>query len=249
MNISSLRKLTVLLAVASSIGSQGILRADLGDNNPSGVSGDFNGNVTTGCSYDPYTGSALRQITDIITPGAVGAYGLAFSRTMNSRSDLIGINFPFGKAAGWRHNYQWDIDPETVRNTSDPCHPIPAANQYVVRYPDGRKVKFVADGSNTWRSETHGIGDRFAPITVEEDDVSRCYLLLADGGKIRFKATLVAPPPPLCAMQIRPHIMTIPLNSFVRESLILMAAKHKLFVCPRKAFYKQSQLRNRLIAI
>lgn len=36
---------------------------------PVGVTGIFNGNVTTGCSYDPLTGSAHREITDIVSTG------------------------------------------------------------------------------------------------------------------------------------------------------------------------------------
>ena len=35
---------------------------------PVGVTGIFNGNVTTGCSYDPLGHSALRRIDDIVVP-------------------------------------------------------------------------------------------------------------------------------------------------------------------------------------
>jgi hypothetical protein len=38
------------------------LRAQIGNDNPTGPAGVFNGNVTTGCSYDPYTGNARRSI-------------------------------------------------------------------------------------------------------------------------------------------------------------------------------------------
>lgn len=60
------------------------VRAELGDTNPTGISGQFNGNVTTGGSYDSYTWNATRSVTDIVVPGAVGAYPLAFTRTFNS---------------------------------------------------------------------------------------------------------------------------------------------------------------------
>src|SRR5207237_7431593 len=59
----------------------GQLRAQVGGDNPTGPFGIFNGNVTTGCSYDPYTGNAMRSIPDISVAGAVGSYGLALSRT------------------------------------------------------------------------------------------------------------------------------------------------------------------------
>ena len=53
------------------------LSAQVGDNNPRGNSGIFNGQINTGCSYDPYTGNATRSITDIAVAGAVGEYPLA----------------------------------------------------------------------------------------------------------------------------------------------------------------------------
>src|SRR5262245_11065482 len=60
--------------------------AQVGDNNPGGHSGIFNGQINTGCSYDPYTGNATRTITDIAVAGAVGEYPLALVRSANSRA-------------------------------------------------------------------------------------------------------------------------------------------------------------------
>ena len=45
-----------------------------GDFNATGITGIFNGNVTTGCSYDPLTGNAKRVVTDLVVPGSVGKY-------------------------------------------------------------------------------------------------------------------------------------------------------------------------------
>ena len=53
---------------------------------PVGVTGIFNGNVTTACSYDPLTQSAHREITDIVVPGSIGKYPLKMTRYYNSRS-------------------------------------------------------------------------------------------------------------------------------------------------------------------
>src|SRR5438876_274617 len=61
------------------------LRAQVGNDNASGASGIFNDNITTVCSYDPYTGNAIRSIPDIVVAGAVGDYPLALIRTANSR--------------------------------------------------------------------------------------------------------------------------------------------------------------------
>src|SRR5438552_17717416 len=50
--------------------------------NPTGASGIFNGQITTGCSYDPWTTNAMRgPIVDVAVAGAVGEYPLALART------------------------------------------------------------------------------------------------------------------------------------------------------------------------
>src|SRR4051794_6782538 len=89
-----------LLAAFAAVSS---LRAQVGNNNPTGPAGSFNGNVTTGCSYDVFTGNATRVVTDLVVPGAVGSYPLAFGRTANSRGDLLFGDF--GDAGGWQHSY------------------------------------------------------------------------------------------------------------------------------------------------
>ena len=54
-------KLT-LSAVVLLLCLQAELLGEQGDDNPTGVAGAYNGSVTTGGSYDPYTGNAHRQI-------------------------------------------------------------------------------------------------------------------------------------------------------------------------------------------
>src|SRR5256885_7331293 len=49
----------------------------IGDDNPTGPTGAFNGNVTTAGSYDPYTGNAKRSVTDLVVAGSVGGNPLA----------------------------------------------------------------------------------------------------------------------------------------------------------------------------
>src|SRR5882757_3534400 len=90
------------------------LWAQVGNQNPSGASGIFNGQVTTGCSYDPYTGNATRSITDIAVSGAVGEYPLALVRTANSRTPSVtGV---FGWHGGWNHNYNWTMEDSPTSN-------------------------------------------------------------------------------------------------------------------------------------
>jgi RHS repeat-associated protein len=75
------------------------------DHNPIGVSGVFEGMVTTGCAYNVLSHNARREIDDIVVPGAVGKYGLKMTRYYNTRSDN---NYPMGP--GWSHEYLWSRD-------------------------------------------------------------------------------------------------------------------------------------------
>ncbi|MEN3369149.1 MAG: hypothetical protein V7609_1292, partial [Verrucomicrobiota bacterium] len=47
--------------------------AQMGNNNPTSVTGEFSGSITTGGHYDPYTGNAKRVIEDIVVPASIGA--------------------------------------------------------------------------------------------------------------------------------------------------------------------------------
>jgi RHS repeat-associated protein len=71
-----------------------------GDSNPTGVSGIYNGNITTGCSYDSYTANAHREINDIVVPGCVGAYPLKWTRYWNSH-----MTYAASSNGGWNYSY------------------------------------------------------------------------------------------------------------------------------------------------
>ena len=58
----------------------------LDDHNPVGVTGAFEGVITTGGAYNVLNHNATRQIDDIVVPGAIGKYGLKMTRYYNSRS-------------------------------------------------------------------------------------------------------------------------------------------------------------------
>ncbi len=105
--------------------AQGV-RAELGDDNPNGVAGDYNGSITTAGHVDPLTGNAKRVIDDITVPGSVGAYPLKWSRYLNTR----GIGHPaFGGGGAWNHSYGWGL-------SILPPPPEPGPVGYIV-YPDG----------------------------------------------------------------------------------------------------------------
>jgi RHS repeat-associated protein len=160
------------------------LRAQIGNDNPTGTSGVFNGNVNTGCSYDPYTGNATRSVTDLAVAGAVGTYPLAFTRTMNTRYTPGAGTLEFGQAGTWRHNYQWSIDTISFQD-SGPNRWYAMPGSYWVNYPDGRRVLLGTHQSGDPNLHAvSGVGDRFQPLTgVWGGD---CYLLLSDGGKVWF---------------------------------------------------------------
>src|SRR5438046_601483 len=110
-----------------------LLRAQVGNDNPAGHSGIFNGQAG-GCGYDPYTANATRPITDIAVAGAVGEYPLALVRTANSRAPSTTEVFSW--SGGWNHNYNWILEDSPL----GPVHP----KRYTVEFPDGRVEAFRA---------------------------------------------------------------------------------------------------------
>jgi len=73
------------------------------DHNPIGVSGVFEGMITTGCAYNVLSHNARREIDDIVVPGSIGKYPLKMTRYYNSRSTTVsGL-----MGAGWTHGYQY----------------------------------------------------------------------------------------------------------------------------------------------
>jgi YD repeat-containing protein len=149
------------------------------NNNPTGAAGFFNGNSATGCSFDPLTANATRKILDITIDAAVGAYPLQWARTMNSRAPG-GSGFLFGAGGGWSHSYAWSIDDSEIFNTTTAGTPT----YYVVRFPDGRVIRFNPAGSaDTCYRGALGIRERFQQI---DQTTLLAYLILPDGGKVEF---------------------------------------------------------------
>lgn len=144
----------------------GPLHAQIGNDNPTGTSGVFNGNVETAGSYDPYTTNVTGSVTDITVAGAVGAYPLAFTRTMNSRYTPGAGGSPFGPCGNWSHSYNWSIDPVVHTGTgtgSDGSNYLPT--DYTVNYPDGRRISFRHSDFDTRFRGGPGVSDRFQQLT------------------------------------------------------------------------------------
>ncbi len=162
------------------------LRAQVGGDNPTGVTGAFNGQITTGCSYDAYTGNATRSCTDI-TVTSVGAYPLALVRTANSRGK--GVAITFGLAGHWNHSYNWIVE-DSASSTNQNFQP----SSYTADFPDGRVETFK---QVNWDSNYRligangaplGVRERFVPINPQNNPILG-YLILPDGGKVEFVAT------------------------------------------------------------
>jgi RHS repeat-associated protein len=125
---------------------------------PVGVTGIFNGNVTTGCSYDPLTHSAHRTIDDIIVPGSIGKYPLKMTRYYNSRAQYYALN-AIGLSPGWAHEYSWLLWAEGVKVVSPHGNVYDSYCEQPVGVSEGWENR-TDPGTGTWR--------------------------LADGGKVVF---------------------------------------------------------------
>ncbi|PZR76764.1 MAG: hypothetical protein DLM73_01685 [Chthoniobacterales bacterium] len=148
-------------------------RGEVGNDNPMGPTGEYNGSITTGGSYDPYTGNAKRFIDDLTVTGSVGAYPLKWTRVLNTRNP-----------SPWSHSYNWGlwVRPYAPYHYYDPPYEGPGA---VVNYPDGRTLNFaVAEQPYTYFQD---------PSIAEPQDRlvhmggGNFDLWMRDGGKVRFQ--------------------------------------------------------------
>ncbi len=176
-----------VLAIILSLALAASLHAQVGNNNPAGPAGIFNGGAG-GRPVDPYTGNGTTSIVDLSIAAGVGDYGsLTLVRTANSRS-IVGNN-PFGLPGGWNHSYNWILSSNV--STSANFRPI----WYRVDFPDGRSEVFQ---SVTWDTFAYrvrasgggattsaGVRERFVQLNLSTLLAS---LLLPDGGKVEFTA-------------------------------------------------------------
>lgn len=175
----------------------GIASVNEGADNPAGAAGDFNGNVHTGCNYDPFTANARREVTDITVAGAVGSYPLTFGRVATSATPFLGQPPPngslpptlgqltdFGPAGNWLHSYQWTMDDNSTAGS--------APSGYDVNFPDGGRMHFAfdADMADPYFRGGHGLGiQERLQVIFDSPTASRVYLILPDGGKVLFAGT------------------------------------------------------------
>jgi RHS repeat-associated protein len=148
-----------LLAATFLLASKAPSAFALDDHNPIGVTGAFEGVITTGCAYNILNHNARRgPIDDIVVPGAVGKYGLKMTRYYNSRATRsYGLMGP-----GWSHEYLWSRSSDNDK----------------VDYPNGN----VWDKScDLYGNAPLGVSDW--PTTLNGHPAFR----LADGGTVVFE--------------------------------------------------------------
>ncbi len=177
----------LLIALALFLGLGNLRAQDSTNENPTGPTGDYNGEVTTAGSYDPYTQNAKRSVTDLVVPGSNGTYPLAFSRTYNSGISPVANDIKyFGDGGNWRHSYMWTLTPLEFNTYTGQL------TAFNVAYPSGGVVTFRSSRAedttgtyaNYWRGPT-GTQDR---LEVPPGSLNPAGVILhtSDGGLVKF---------------------------------------------------------------
>jgi RHS repeat-associated protein len=164
------------------------LFAQIGNDNPGGVTNEFNGSSYVAGQLDPYTGNARRDIDDIVVAGSIGAYPLKLTRTLSTRG--VGGQNQFGNGGGWQHYYtsgMWILDDPNYCEDGHYCGPLGH-----LQYPGGGGVDFGYDISIDPVTYVYGMNGRHGPIDkLEKISAGHYVLWRGDGGKIVFLGTYV----------------------------------------------------------
>jgi hypothetical protein len=144
-------RLLVALVLGSFAVNQDMLAAapNSWEENPTGNTGALKAQIETGGSYDAHSGNATRVVNDLHVPGALGEYGLDFTRYWNSThndydNDDADWSTDFGYSS-WSHSWKWtaveghqgeDAIPGTDQNTTV------RKTSITITFPDGHTAKF-----------------------------------------------------------------------------------------------------------
>ncbi|HZE56512.1 MAG TPA: RHS repeat domain-containing protein, partial [Chthoniobacterales bacterium] len=165
------------------MGAQSLF-AQAGNDNPGGVTNDYNGSSTVAGRYDPYTGNASRAIDDIVVTGGIGAYPHKLTRTLSTRGGRGGNQF--GEGGGWTHNYSsgLTIFPSNENDGEDGWYSGQPAGQ--ITYPGGAHFDLPYSDGPPWRIS--GANGRLGCDDILADLGSGYYeLRQCDGGKVLFE--------------------------------------------------------------
>ena len=157
MNKVKVRSHRIVLLIFASAFFCVTASGEQGDDSPYGVAGSVSGFITTGCGIDPYSGNAHREIVDLAVPGAVGAYGLKWTRYWNSHTNykdhFVGalwrfsyINYSFG--GGWPCAFPDGrvLTPDAYGMEEFVTTPYLDGHEQDLHLADGGKVIFTASG-------------------------------------------------------------------------------------------------------
>ena len=149
-----------------------VFGAGPGGDNPLGPTGEYNGSITTGGSYDPFTGNAKRFINDLAVTGGIGAYPLKWTRVLNTRNP-----------SPWSYSYDWTlwVKPYEYYHYYPELYEGPGAQVF---YPDGRTLSFaIAEQPYVYEDSSNAdeVQDRLVHMGGGNFD-----LLMRDGGRVRF---------------------------------------------------------------
>lgn len=184
------------------------------DEDPEGDTGALREQVETGGSYSAHSGNASRIVKDLHVPGALGTYGLDFTRYWNSLNNAdinIAAEWPtdFGYS-GWSHSWRWKAvyDWELPDMEHFPP-PYTYETSITITFPDGHATKFklsrgdlnapplsrdhrvgppyyAANYERDWAAPGSGVHDNLAEMA---QDGSEFWLYRADGGSVHFVGT------------------------------------------------------------
>jgi RHS repeat-associated protein len=162
--------------------------AAAGNDNPGGVTAEYNGSVLTAGHYDPYTGNASREIDDVVVAGSVGVYPLKFTRILHTRG--AGWLHNFGEGGGWSHSYDWSLWVRPLDENDghgDGQYNGPLGG---IAYPNGGTFDLLSDGP-PWAiaaNGPHGPADILVDCTLDVCVPGATYeLRRGDGGKVLFQ--------------------------------------------------------------
>jgi hypothetical protein len=119
------------------------------DENPTGNTEALKEKIETGCGYTPHSGNGSRSVTDLKMPGALGVYGLDFTRYWNSipnfhDSEWAVYPTEFG-FSGWSHSWKWHaVYAEECAVQTDPNDEVGEElykMSITITFPDGHALK------------------------------------------------------------------------------------------------------------
>jgi RHS repeat-associated protein len=183
--MKSLKNYLLLVALGSLLSVHPVF-AQAGNDNPGGVTNEYNGSTQVAGQLDPYTGNARREIDDIVVAGSIGAYPLKLTRILTTRGS--GVLAQFGQGGGWSHSYTWGLwalDDPNYCEDGHYCGPTGGLS-----YPGGGGVDLWSDPLNDPESDIvgmngkHGLVDKLSRIEAGHYELRR-----GDGGKVVFYGT------------------------------------------------------------